>query len=121
MRIGTQNAMFFRPNTLAVTLMLSIMVVPASARVGVQEAVTKWKPGQRMEVTLNSGERLIGKRGAIQLDGFVLEPDKPPQTSRELRFKEVKSVATKWTKGEKWCVALVVYGGLLVIGIILGN
>lgn len=101
--------------------MLSVMVLPASARVSVQEAVTKWKPGQRMEVTLNSGERLIGKRGAIQLDGFVLKPDKAPQTIRELRFKDMKSVATKWTKGQKWGVALMVYGGLVVIGIILGN
>ena len=87
----------------------------------VQQSVHKWKPGQRIEVTLTTGDKLVGRLGAVQSDGFALEPDRGKGANRELRFDTVRSIHTKMTRGKKWAIAGGVYAGLVVMGLIVGK
>ena len=69
-----------------------------------------------MEVTLNSGEKLVGRLGAVQSDQFVLQPDKRSRAQRTLRFDDVSKVSKKMTVATKWTIAGAIYGGLVLMG-----
>lgn len=86
------------------------------------EALSKLSPGRRIEVRLNSGDRLIGHLGAVDVDSLVLDPDKPGGSlPRVLPFKDVRSVKPKMTAARKWAIGAGVYGALVVLGLVLGK
>ena len=105
-----------------VLLILAVFSInPVRAASVDAETVRSIKPGQRIEVVLQNGDRLIGKLGAISQDYFVLGPDRPRQPSRELRYSEVQQIRTKMTRANKWAIAGAVYVGLTIIGFIVGG
>lgn len=91
------------------------------ARDSVSVSLAKWRAGQRIEVSLNDGGKLIGHLGAIESDRFVLEPDKHSGAQRTLRFDEVRAVSKKMTATKKWAIAGAIYGVLVIMGLILGD
>jgi hypothetical protein len=80
------------------------------------EQVSKWPEGKRIQVVFNSGEKAIGRLGRTTPGAFILNPDrKGKATAREIRFAEVRSVHSKWTAGQKWLLAGVIYAGLTTL------
>jgi len=79
------------------------------------------KPGKRIEVTMNNGDRQTGKFSAAGAAGFTFAPEGKNQAVRDVPYTEVKTVKTKMTRGAKWGIAGGIYGGLVVIGLILGG
>jgi hypothetical protein len=96
-------------------LFLSVQAAPAAS---VEESLRQWRPNRRIQVTLNTGEKLPGRLGAIQVDRFVLEPDNKHATSRELTFDSVRSVKTKMTRTSKWLIAGAIYMGVTLLGLV---
>lgn len=101
---------------LAFFITLFLMQPVCRSAEGISVALAKWHPGQRMEVTLNSGEKLVGRLGAVQSDQFVLQPDKRSRAQRTLRFDDVSKVSKKMTVATKWTIAGAIYGGLVLMG-----
>ena len=101
--------------------MLFVLHDVSSASGAVRESLAKWSAGKRIEVILNGGDKMVGRLGAVELDRFVLEPDRRAGTQRVLRFQEVRSVRAKMTTAQKWEIAGGVYAVLLVIGLVLGK
>ncbi len=56
--------------------MLLVICSLLSAADTIQQSVSKWKQNQRMEVVLNTGDKLVGKLGPVEPDGFVLKLEK---------------------------------------------
>ncbi|MDQ6758834.1 MAG: hypothetical protein M3Z32_03075 [Acidobacteriota bacterium] len=61
----------------------------------VQDCVTRWTSGRRIELVLTTNEKVTGRLGAVEPDHFVLQPDHRGGAQREFRFAEVRSVKTK--------------------------
>lgn len=89
-------------------MFLMAMAVPSVAG-NVPESLAKWSAGKRIQVTLNSGVKLVGHLGAVEPDRFVLAPDKLGGMQRVLRFDEVRSVKAKMTTTRKWAIAGLVF------------
>ncbi|MDQ6759148.1 MAG: hypothetical protein M3Z32_04680 [Acidobacteriota bacterium] len=87
----------------------------------VQDCVTRWTSGRRIELVLTTNEKVTGRLGAVQPNGFVLKSGHRGDGDRQFRFAEVGSVKTKMTVGQKWAIAGAVYGVLTVMGLILGK
>ena len=101
-----------------VTLLIAVilLVIPAIAADDVRDSVLKWHPGKRVQVTLKNDDRMIGRLGDLQTDGFVLRAEDKAQTPRTLRFDEVRSIHSKMTTGKKWAIAGLIYLGATVAG-----
>ena len=82
----------------------------------IEGSLSKWHSGQRMQVALKSGGKLMGNLGEVHADSFVLLPDKRAGASRDLRFDEVRSVQKKWAKSTKWIMSFAIYFGLVGLG-----
>jgi hypothetical protein len=83
--------------------------------------IEKWGTGRRIQVVLVTGGALTGRIGSIQPEGFILAPDKRGGASRELKYAELRSAATKMTVGTKWLIAAAAYGVLTAFSFILGR
>lgn len=86
------------------------------ARDSVSVSLAKWHAGQRIEVNLINGEKLVGHLGAIESDRFVLEPDKHSGAQPTLRFDKVHAVSMKMTATKKWVIAGAIYVVLTIMG-----
>ena len=104
-----------------VLLALVLLRMPSYASDSAQDSISKLAPGRRIEVLLNTQEKVVGRLGVVQPDRFILKPEKRGGADRELRFDEDRSVKTKMTTARKWTIAGGVYGALVVLGLILGN
>ena len=102
-------------------LIIVLVRLPSFASDSVQDSISKLTPGRRIEVLLNSQERVVGRLGVVQPDRFMLTSEKRGGSDREVRFDEVRSVKTKMTTARKWTIAGGVYGALVVLGLILGK
>jgi hypothetical protein len=87
----------------------------------VPESLAKWRTGKRIEVILNTGDKLIGRLGSIDSDRFTLAPDKRKGTARVLQFDEVRAVRSKLTTTQKWAIAGGVYAVFFVMGLVVGD
>ncbi len=87
----------------------------------VEETLRSWRSDRRIQVTLNSGEKLTGRLGAIEPGRFTLEPDNQRTTRREVQFDEVRSAKTKMTRTTKWIIGGAIYLGLVGLGTIINN
>lgn len=88
---------------------------------GLQKSLAKWPHGKRIHVVLRNGESLVGRLGLVQVDSFHLDPDNKTGKEHVLRIDDVRTVSAKITKAQKREIAAAVYGGLCVIGIVLGK
>ena len=96
--------------------LLLIFTVTLSARPDVRQTIGKWKQGQRLEAVLITKERVMGKLGAVDGDGFVLVLEDERHTPRTLQFNEVKQVSSKFTNGDRMIVFGLVFGLLTLLG-----
>lgn len=87
----------------ATTLLLVVLLlrVPSTASDAVRDSVSKRKPGSRIELVLSSDEKVTGRLGGVQPNGFTLKSDKRGGADRELRFDEVRSAKAKMTTARK--------------------
>jgi hypothetical protein len=106
---------------IAFFVMFFLAQAVCQARDSVSVSLAKWHAGQRIEVNLINGEKLVGHLGAIESDRFVLEPDKHSGAQRTLRFDEVRTVSKKMTATKKWVIAGAIYAPFAIMGLILGN
>jgi hypothetical protein len=97
-------------------LFATMLAASLHADPSIADQVQKMKSGQRMQVELNGGEKLIGNRGAVSADHFTLDPDNHKQAARELNYTDVRTVKTKWTRTTKWLIALGIYGLVTLLG-----
>ncbi|BDC47704.1 hypothetical protein F183_A00200 [Bryobacterales bacterium F-183] len=73
------------------------------------------KPGRKVEVTLVTGEKVIGKLGSVQGDQIVVG-------TRTFPASDLKKIKPKMTRGEKWAVGLAIYGAIVgVVALTLGG
>jgi hypothetical protein len=80
------------------------------------QKISKWAPGKRIQVICTNGDKLLGRLGRVTSGGFTLNPDRKGAGSpREIGFTEVRSVKSKWTTGEKWLVAGLIYAGVTTV------
>ena len=107
---------FLRTAMAAVVLSVSTLYAAVSA-----EELRSLRTGQRIEVTLNSGERLLGNLGSVNQDRFVLLPERKDGTVREMQYSQVERVRTKMTRTTKWTIAGLIYAGLLALGLAVGG
>jgi hypothetical protein len=89
--------------------MVFLAIGAAGVAGNVPKSLAKWSAGKRIQVTLNSGGKLVGHLGTVESDRFVLAPDKLGGTQRVLRFDEVRSVRGKMTTTRKWVIAGLVF------------
>jgi hypothetical protein len=87
----------------------------------VPASLSKWSTGKRIEVTLKTDEKVVGHLGAVDADGFVLEPDKRMGAKRVFQFTDVRSVRGKMTTARKWAIAGGVYGAVTIVSLVLGK
>lgn len=80
-----------------------------------------WKPGQRVELKLQTGEVVRGRISLIEPTSVTLLPEPHGIAARHIDFTDVRFAKTKWTRTQKWTLAGGIYGALLVLGIILGK
>lgn len=106
------------PAVLTLSLALSLGVFAQDA---LERAVHSIPPGKRVEVVWKDGQRRMGRMGSPADQGFHFTPEGKGQSEQIVRLDEVKSVKKRMTRGAKWGIAGVVYGSLVVIGLILGG
>jgi hypothetical protein len=95
----------------------ALLAVSLQAEPNVADTVGKLKANRRIEVVLNTGEKLDGRRGAVFSDHFMLEPDHSGTAAREVNYAEVRTVKTKLSTGAKWAIwGGVVWVALIIIG-----
>lgn len=110
------------PNNLTALLLVVLLLrLPLIASDTAQTSISKLTPGRRIEVVLNTDEKVVGRLGVVQPDRFVLKSEKRGGADREFRFDEARSVKTKMTTARKWTIAGAIYGALVVMGLIVGN
>ena len=81
----------------------------------IPESLAKWSAGKRIEVTLMTGDRFVGRLGTVASEEFVVEPDNRRAVGRSVRFADVRSVRGKMTTGQKWAIAGGIYAGVTVL------
>ena len=102
--------------------MICISPVTSSAQEPIHQ-ISKLRSGKRIEVVYNNGDKLVGRLGGVTSIGFTLNPDKKGSgVPLEIGFAEVRAIKPKWTKGEKWLLAGLIYGCVTVaLAVTLGN
>ena len=113
------NQHMAQTNNHSLTAMLVLGVFLAATLLAdptIADKVQKMKSGKRMELVLNSGDKLMGNRGAVFADHFVLEPDSHKQSSRPLNYSEIRTVKTKWTRATKWIIGVGIWGVVTLLG-----
>lgn len=83
-----------------------------------REQVTHLPPGGLIEVRLVSHERVRGRLGAVELDGFALKTQDGSASERRIAFADVKSVkAIQSTRGRvvSWIVVGVAVAVVVVV------
>ena len=103
----------YRALALILMFTMSLSARPADVR----QSIGKWKQGQRLEAVLIKKERLMGKLGAVDGDGFVLVLEDKQRTPHMLHFNEVKRVSSKFTEGDRMIVFGVVVGLFMLLGL----
>jgi hypothetical protein len=76
------------------------------------QQISKWVPGKRIQVICTNGNKIVGRLGRVTSSGFTLDPDKKGGAPRQIAFADVRSLKSKWTRGEKWLVAGLIYAGI---------
>jgi hypothetical protein len=104
-----------------VVALLAVFSLCLSAAPNVQEQVEKWSQGRRLAVVLRTGDKVVGRLGSVQKEGFGLVSEKRGHAERFFRFDEVQSVKTKMTTATKWGIAGAIYAPFMVMGLILGK
>lgn len=85
--------------------------------------ISKLPPGKRIEIVCNNGDKIIGRLGPVTTDGLTLNRDKKGVGApRQIDLTEIRSIRTKWTKGEKWLFGSVIYAGVVaLVAVTLGG
>ena len=104
-----------------VVALVGVFSLILSAVPTVPEQVQKWHQGKRITVSLNTGDKVVGRLGALQTGGFSLVSEKRDHSERHLRFDEVQSVATKMTTATKWKIVAIIWVPFLIGSLILGK
>lgn len=94
---------------------LLVLSSQADART-VAEQVSRFHPGQRIQVAFANGDKVMGHLGQLSAEGFDFTPETRGSPARLVRYEEVKSVRAKWTKTAKWALGFGIWAGLALLG-----
>ena len=106
--------------TLSMVAMFVVATAGAAAE-SIEEKIRSIKPGRRIEVTLKTGDKAVGKMGTAEPNRFVLQPDKAGEPVRTFAFADVEKVKPKITRGEKWAIWLAVAAGWMAFAASFGG
>ena len=109
-----------KPAYLVVPL-LAIFSLILSAAPTIPDQVQKWPQGRRITVALKTGDKVVGRLGPLEKEGFSLISEKRDHPELNLRYDEVQDVGTKMTTATKWKIGAIIYIPLLVMSLVLGK
>lgn len=102
-------------------LLILIVFMQLHAAEVTPQMLQSMRSRQRVDVVMKDGATWTGQLGEVGAATFEVQPEKRGTAVRELSYQDVSEVRRKMTKTAKWTLVGVIWGGLTLMGALIGG